>query len=55
MKAYARTAVDALHMKAAWATPVEDSNTRDEPFMLTDGTAVDVSLMHDSAHQGAVY
>ena len=37
--------VNALYMNASWLDPFPAPATRDEPFILLDGTAVDVPLM----------
>jgi serpin B len=46
--------VNAIYMKAPWATPFSE-DTDDQPFHLADGTTVDVPTMHTSqAHWSAV-
>jgi serpin B len=40
--------VNAIYLKAAWATPFSEDATVDEPFHLPDGSTVDVPMMHDS-------
>lgn len=37
--------VDALYLKAPWATPFERVRTQDAPFALADGTRVEVPTM----------
>ncbi len=49
------TLVNALYMKAQWQTPFEHNATYDEPFTLSDGSAVDVPMMHSGSRNGAVY
>lgn len=49
------TLVNALYMKAQWQTPFAHDATSDEPFTLTDGSAVDVPTMHGGSPQGDVY
>ena len=49
------TLVNALYMKAQWQTPFEHDATHDEPFTLSDGSAVDVPMMHSGSRNGDVY
>lgn len=41
--------VDALYLKAPWATPFELTRTEDAAFTLADGTAASVPTMHGAA------
>jgi serpin B len=38
--------VNAIYLKAAWATPFEAAQTKPGPFTRTDGSTVDVPMMH---------
>lgn len=49
------TLVNALYMKAQWQTPFAHDSTYDEPFMLADGTAVKVPMMHSGTASGRVF
>ena len=49
------TLVNTLYMKAQWQVPFEKDATYDEPFMLGDGSSVDVPMMHSGATYGEVY
>jgi serpin B len=49
------TLVNALYMKAQWQTPFQHDATSDEPFTLSDGSAVDVPTMHSGSQHGEVY
>ncbi|MGH2408372.1 MAG: serpin family protein, partial [Candidatus Limnocylindrales bacterium] len=40
------TLVNAIYLKAAWATPFEVSQTKTGAFMRADGSSVDVPMMH---------
>ncbi len=37
---------NAVYFLGEWSTPFDPDQTRDEPFTLADGSAVDVPLMH---------
>ena len=46
--------VNAIYLKAPWATPFSEGSTDDQPFHLADGTTADVPTMHTSqAHWSA--
>jgi serpin B len=42
--------VNAFYFKAPWLFPFDEELTRPEPFRLTDGTRIDVPMMHRLAH-----
>jgi len=44
--------VNAIHLKAPWATPFEERATRPEPFYLADGEAVSVPTMKTQGRLG---
>lgn len=48
------TLVNTLYMKAKWQSPFDANATFDEPFTLTDGSAVDVPMMHSGRSSGEV-
>jgi serpin B len=43
------TLVNAIYLKATWASVFAKDVTRDAPFTLLDGSAVDVATMHQEA------
>ena len=43
---------NAIYFNAAWAEPFEESQTKDGPFYLLDGSQVTVPLMHHTASYG---
>ncbi len=38
--------VNAIYFSASWAEPFEETNTRDEPFALLDGSQIQTATMH---------
>lgn len=47
--------VNALYLKAPWATPFDKDLTTSQPFRRDDGTTVDVEMMHGGGEGGALY
>ena len=45
--------VNALYLKAPWATPFEEHATSPAPFTLLDGSSKDVQMMHNYAVDGS--
>jgi serpin B len=44
---------NAIYLKASWSVPMEPENTKNQAFHRTDGTAVDVPMMHAGIANGA--
>ena len=47
--------VNALYLRAEWATPFAVDATADEPFTFPDGSAANVPMMHGGSTYGLVY